>query len=140
MAVPELVRYFDLAGPVDADPLILQPQADAFGDLMTGFGQRVSINAWVVNAAGDKTPPLGLTISIAVAWVWKVNVDRVPVTTPASNDMWSRGTIAVGVTPGEELTQAELGDVVGFTAIVTAKSASPAGLRLAIYSTLGPRA
>jgi len=141
VATPTLVRYFDLAGAVDTDPIIDQPARDAFGPLATGFGQRVSIDAWVVDAAGDKQAPAGLLLEIAIAWVYQVDVDHAPpAATKKTNDMWSRGPVAVDVTPGEELTQAELGNVVGFTVVVTAKNAAPAGLRLAIYAVLGPRA
>jgi hypothetical protein len=139
VSVPKLVRYFDLAGAVDVDPITTQPAADAFGPLVTGFGQRVSIDAWVVDATGAKVAPGALTVSIAIVWVWRVDTDTEPVGGTAQNDMWARGPIATNVIPGEELTQAELGDVVGFQVAVTAKSASPAGQRLAIYATLGPR-
>jgi len=101
----------------------------------------VSIDAWVVDTAGDKQAPAGLLLEIAIAWVYQVDVDHAPpAATKKTNDMWSRGPVAVDVTPGEELTQAELGNVVGFTVVVTAKNAAPAGLRLAIYAVLGPRA
>lgn len=141
MAVPQLIRYFDLAGAVDVDPITTQPARDAFGPLTSGFGQRVSIGAWVVDAAGVKVAPGALTVSIAVVWIWRVAVDPEPAgEAKVLNDMWDRGPIATDVIPGEELTQSELGDVVGFTVVVTAKSASPAGQRLAIYATLGPRA
>jgi len=140
VSTPQFVRYFELAGAVDVDPILAQPAADTFGPLVTGFGQRVSIDAWVIDAAGEVVAPPLVLISIAIAWIWRVDVDRDPATTPVKRDMWARGPIAVGVTPGEELTQSELGDVVGFQVVVTAKSASPAGQRLAIYATLGPRA
>jgi len=136
---PKLLRYLDLAGAVDADPIATQPARDAYGPLTAGLGQRVSIDALVVDADGAVMAPGALTVDIAVAWVYQVAVDREPPTaTQASNDAWARGPIARAVIPGEELTQAELGDVVGFTAVVVGKSASPAGLRLAIFATLGP--
>ena len=140
MTTPTLVRYFDLAGGVDEDPIQNQPARDVFGPLLAGFGQRVSVDAWVVDATGAKVAPAGLTFSLAIVWVWRVPTDAEPAgVVPVENDMWARGPIATDITPGEELTQAELGDVVGFTAVVTAKSAAPAGQRLAIYATLGPR-
>jgi hypothetical protein len=139
VSVPKLVRYFDLAGAVDVDPITTQPAADAFGPLVTGLGQRVSIDAWVVDAAGAKLAPGALTVSIAIVWIWKVETDSEPAGSTVANEVWARGPIATDVVPGEELTQAELGDVVGFQVAVTAKSASPAGQRLAIYATLGPR-
>jgi hypothetical protein len=139
VSVPKLVRYFDLAGDVDVDPITTQPAADAFGPLVTGLGQRVSIGAWVVGADGRKLAPAGLEVSLAIVWVWRVETDSAPAGSTVTNDMWSRGPIATDVIPGEELTQSELGDVVGFQVVVTAKSASPAGQRLAIYATLGPR-
>jgi hypothetical protein len=141
VATPTLVRYFDLAGGVDEDPIQNQPARDAFGPLLTGFGQRVSVDAWVVDATGAKVAPAGLTFSLAIVWVWRVPTDADPAAAvPVENDMWARGSVVSNVIPGEELTQVELGDVVGFTAIVTQKSASPAGMRLAIYAVLGPRA
>lgn len=140
VALPKIVRYFDLAGAVDPDPILTQPARDAFGSLTTGFGQRVNVDAWVVDAAGEKQAPGALTVSVAIVWVYRVDVDAEPAgANPRTNDMWARGPVATEVIPGEELTQAELGDVVGFTVAVTAKSASPAGQRLAIFATLGPR-
>jgi hypothetical protein len=139
VSVPKLVRYFDLAGAVDEDPITTQPDADTFGPLVSGFGQRVSIDAWVVDATGAKLAPGALTVSIAVVWVYVVDTDSEPLGSTVKNELWARGPIATDVIPGEELTQAELGDVVGFQVAVTAKSASPAGQRLAIYATLGPR-
>jgi len=139
VAPPTLVRYFALDGPVDGDPTVTQPTSTALGALTSGFGQRVLIEAWVVNAAGEIQPPAGLTFDLAVVWLRQIEVDQAPPTIPRVQTAWSRGPIATGKAPGIALTQPELSDVVGFTAVVLAKSASPAGLRLAIYATQGPR-
>ena len=140
MSQATLIRYFDLAGAVDADPTT-QPAPDVLGQLVTGFGGAIRIDAFVVDANGDTQDPAGLTVDIAVCWVTNVDVERVPPTaTSNAQSPWSRGPIAIGKTPGVALIQAELEDVVGFQVAVLAKSGSPAGLRLAIYATRGPRA
>ncbi len=137
--MPTPVRYFDLTAAVDADPLT-QPAATAYGDLVTGFGGAIQFAAWLVDADGVVQPAGSLTVDLAVAWVSRIEVERVPPSAAPSVQMaWSRGPIATTKAPGIGLIQAELAEVVGFTVVVLAKSASPAGMRLAIQAMRGPR-
>lgn len=136
MAKP--IRYFDLTTAVDVDPLT-QPAATAYGDLVTSFGGAIQFSAWLVDADGAPQLPGALTVDLAVAWITRLEVERVPsAATQRISMAWSRGPIATTKTPGIGLIQAELPEVVGFTVVVLAKSASPAGMRLAINAMRGP--
>ncbi len=137
--VPTPVRYFDLTAAVDADPLT-QPASDAYGDLVTGFGGAIQFAAWLVNTSGVVQPAGSLLLDLAVAWVARIPVARVPASAaPNYQDVWSRGPIATGKAPGLGLIQAELAEVVGFTVVVLGKTASTPGMRLAIQAMRGPR-
>lgn len=141
--LPKFVRYFDLSGAVDADPIVAQPGPAALGALVTGFGGSLLINTWEVDGEGGRvTPTVGLDLTIGVVTLSSVEAERPPGaegTTTVANTFWGRGPLPTLVTPGEWLIQPELSDVVGFTVIITAKAASPAGRWLAIFAARGPQ-
>jgi hypothetical protein len=142
--LPRLVRYFDLSGAVDADPLIAQPGPGALGPLTSGFGGAILINGWEVDVEGRRVAPTpGLELTVGVVTLSGVEPETRPPGATATEALretfWGRGPLSEGVEPGEWQIQAELGDGVRFTVAVTAKAASPAGRWLAIYAARGPR-
>lgn len=141
MSSARLIRYFDLAGAVDADPLIAQPGPTALGDLVTGFGGAILVNAWECDLEARRvTPTVGLELTVGVVTLTHVKADQRPSGSGSVNEtFWGRGPLSSQVGPGEWQIQAELGDLVGFTVIVTAKNLTPAGRHLAIYAARGPR-
>lgn len=143
MGDPKLVRYFSLAGAVDADPIILQPAADAFGPLVTGLGGSVLVVAWEVDGEGLKVSPTGgLVLTVGIVTNSKVQAASRPpgaslAGQPPETNFWARGPLAANTEAGEWRIQADLMDPAAFQVVVTAKAKSPATW-LAIWATRGP--
>ena len=140
--MPSLVRYFDLGGADDVDPILTQPPEDTYGDLITGFGGQILINAWEVDDAGEPaTPTGGLLLTMGVVTLSQLSPERRPDSSPTNGlvmKRWGRGPLALLTEAGEWRIQAELSEVVAFTVVITAHTVV-ANRQLAIWATRGPR-
>jgi hypothetical protein len=125
------VRYFSLAGAADADPTVAQPDPDTYGlPIIPEKGGSVLINAWEVDAAGRRvTPTPGLALTLGIVTVSRVGPVGRPVplaTLTEPQKFWGRGALSTAQEPGWWQIQTELGNVVGFSVVVTAKTGTPA--------------
>lgn len=136
-----LVRYYDFDDPPFVDPLTTQPAADAFGPLLVSKTGYVLINAWVVDSEGRKvSSPPAVEFDLAVYTVSRTTADPpagAASSSQVTNYVWGRGSISAAITPaGVWQIQTELGNVVGFTALVVGVTTPAPGLQLGIFADL----